>query len=379
VLALLARPLVGPALAAQQTQITGSLDAGVATVTYDDFARSTVGSLAPMLRIERGRVSFSARGAYSAFEGGSHSLEGSIAAGVVSPAKWNVRGEAFATASNTRYSVLHGDAATNVLALGRVHWADPHHGAWVGTGLGAVTSGFNYPDDLLQLDLGAWVRAAEATFTLQALPSRIGKQRFTDLLASARWEPRRAELTASAGFRDGADSTPGVKAWGEAAATYWFTRHLAIVGGAGVFPAELWRGLPGGRYASTALRVATHAPSASDPQRLAELTLPYELGRLRRPAALAERFSVAVEADGTRTLRLLVPRASRVELMADFTDWLPIALRPAGKDRWSFNVFMSPGVHRVNIRVDGGPWMAPPGLTVVHDEFGGAVGLLVVQ
>jgi hypothetical protein len=146
-----------------------------------------------------------------------------------------------------------------------------------------------------------------------------------------------------------------------------------------VFPAELWRGLPGGRYASAAIRFATRGPRAADPRRLAELTLPYELGRLRRPRAVAERFAMLTEPNGTRTLRLRVPGAAVVELMADFTDWTPIELAPGGDGAWTFNVFIAPGVHRLNVRVDGGPWVAPPGLTVVRDEFGGEVGLLVVQ
>jgi hypothetical protein len=40
---------------------------------------------------------------------------------------------------------------------------------------------------------------------------------------------------------------------------------------------------------------------------------------------------------------------------------------------------IAPGVHRVNVRADGGPWRPPPGLSVVRDEFGGEVGLLVVR
>jgi hypothetical protein len=33
----------------------------------------------------------------------------------------------------------------------------------------------------------------------------------------------------------------------------------------------------------------------------------------------------------------------------------------------------------MNIRLDGGPWTVPPGLLAMLDEFGGSVGLLVVQ
>jgi hypothetical protein len=46
---------------------------------------------------------------------------------------------------------------------------------------------------------------------------------------------------------------------------------------------------------------------------------------------------------------------------------------------WSMPLVTSPGTHQVNVRVDGGPWQVPPGLTSMADEFGGAVGLLVVE
>jgi hypothetical protein len=36
------------------------------------------------------------------------------------------------------------------------------------------------------------------------------------------------------------------------------------------------------------------------------------------------------------------------------------------------------GVHQVNVRIDGGEWIVPAGLTAVRDEFGGSVGILLV-
>jgi hypothetical protein len=362
---------------AQRTQVTGTLDVGAATVAYDEFVRSSVGTLTPSLRVEHGRANFVARGSYSRFESGRSSLEGTIAASVISPAVRNVRGELFGLASNTRYSRLK-DAATNVMVVGRLHVASAERGLWLGSGLGAVSQGFFFPDDIVQLDAGGWVRVGDGTVTAHAVPTRIGDIRYTDFVATARWEPLRAELSATVGYRDGARSS-GVSRWAEVGGAFWFTSHVAVVGGGGVFPAEIWRGLPGGRYASAALRVATRNPRASDPQRLAELTLPYELNRLRRPRAVAQRFTVSPEVDGTRTLHVRVAGAREVELMGDFTDWTPVRLTPTASGVWSFNVFLAPGVHRVNLRVDGGPWIVPPGLTAVRDEFGGDVGLLIVQ
>jgi hypothetical protein len=368
-------------LAAQHAQITGSLDVGAASVAYDEFLRSSVANISPSFRVEAGRANFVARGAYSQFlETGNYSFEGTLAASVISPAVWKVRGELFATASNTRYSRLGDSAATNLLTVGRLHLSSVDRGLWLGPGFGVVTQGFNFPDDLVQLDAGAWWRRSTVTLTAQALPTRIGKVKYADYVLGARWSPRRTEVVASAGYRRGADSVSvGVNRWAEIGGTYWFMSHLALVGGIGVFPTELWRGLPGGRYASVAVRVATHAPRASDPQRLAELTQPYEISRLRNPKAGPERFTVVVERDGTRTLRLRAPRAREVEMMGDFTEWLPVPMVPVGGGSYTLRVTLPAGVHRVNVRLDGGPWVAPPGLTTVRDEFGGEVGLLVVQ
>ncbi len=37
------------------------------------------------------------------------------------------------------------------------------------------------------------------------------------------------------------------------------------------------------------------------------------------------------------------------------------------------------GSHRLLVRVDGGEWMPPPGLPAAPDEFGGRVGVLLVE
>ena len=46
---------------------------------------------------------------------------------------------------------------------------------------------------------------------------------------------------------------------------------------------------------------------------------------------------------------------------------------------WEVPLDMSPGVHRIAIRVDGGAWMPPPEVPTAADEFGGEVGLIVVE
>jgi 1,4-alpha-glucan branching enzyme len=77
-------------------------------------------------------------------------------------------------------------------------------------------------------------------------------------------------------------------------------------------------------------------------------------------------------------LRVVAPHVRVVELMGDFTDWRPVVLAKAGDGIWEVTLPIAPGIHRVNVRADGGAWGAPPGLTVATDDFGGVVGLLPV-
>ncbi|GLC24043.1 glycogen-binding domain-containing protein [Roseisolibacter agri] len=375
------------------TRVTASVDVGAASVAYDDFERAGLVSVTPTVRVEGARTMFVARGAYSRFETGSSSIQGSVAGSLVSPAFWNVRGEAFATASATRYRDM--PAASNVTALGRLHYATDTYGAWAGTGAGFVAQGQFFPDALVQLDFGAWRRIGRTTYSLSATPTWVGRPDaigfpgpapvgrvdYTDYAAAMRWQHPSAEFVASTGLRAGGgpDRIPGARRWLESWTSIWVTRRLAIVGGIGAFPSDVQQGLPGGRYASAALRVATRRPPVNDPAVRAELTLPYELNRLRRGRANAERFTVVDDATGLRVITVRVPDAARVELMADFTDWLPVPLIRAGRDEWRMAIAIAPGVHRVNVRLNDGPWTVPPGLTSVRDDFGGAVGLLVVR
>jgi hypothetical protein len=69
----------------------------------------------------------------------------------------------------------------------------------------------------------------------------------------------------------------------------------------------------------------------------------------------------------------------RVEIAADFTDWKPVELMHVRGDRWRLDFLLTQGVYRINVRIDGQAWIVPRGITVQDDEFGGHIGLLVVQ
>ncbi len=100
---------------------------------------------------------------------------------------------------------------------------------------------------------------------------------------------------------------------------------------------------------------------------------------LASPADVAQAFEVRSSGE-RRTLRIRIPAAARVELKGDFTEWEPLELTPSDEPgTWESVLSAAPGTYRLNVRVDGGEWIAPPGVLDVEDEFGGRVGLLVLS
>ena len=96
-------------------------------------------------------------------------------------------------------------------------------------------------------------------------------------------------------------------------------------------------------------------------------------------AATATEFRVVRDTADRLTIVIMARHAERVEVASDFTQWTPLSLERLPGGWWQLRVRTSPGMHRVSVRVDGGRWNAPPGLSPVDDEFGGSVGMLVVQ
>jgi hypothetical protein len=99
---------------------------------------------------------------------------------------------------------------------------------------------------------------------------------------------------------------------------------------------------------------------------------------VRGPRADRPTLEVVAGTGGPVTLRVRpVGAARQVEVMGDFTEWQPVALEQRGA-AWERALAVSPGPHRVLVRVDGGPWQPPGNVAVADDDFGSTVGLIVV-
>ncbi|HJR42712.1 MAG TPA: glycogen-binding domain-containing protein [Gemmatimonadaceae bacterium] len=171
--------------------------------------------------------------------------------------------------------------------------------------------------------------------------------------------PALVQLRGGTRFRSTGESS---RPWGSVQVVTPIGRGIAIVAATGWTPSFPEQRRDQSWFASAGFRVLD----------LAALINP-------RSAARSSILSVVRTADGRRVLYLTGVQAQQVELRADFTDWEPIAMSRGTSGRWERGVLIAPGAHRVMMRVDGREWRAPPGLPVVPDEYGGEVGVLVVD
>lgn len=93
----------------------------------------------------------------------------------------------------------------------------------------------------------------------------------------------------------------------------------------------------------------------------------------------APSFVVQRASQGQYRLRVRVADAKRVELASDCTAWEPVVMSRVADGVWVSLVPAAVGPHLVNIRVDGGRWIAPPGLVPKRDDFAGSVGVFVIE
>ena len=152
--------------------------------------------------------------------------------------------------------------------------------------------------------------------------------------------------------------------------------RTALFVSGGRYPTDPVSGSVAGRYASAGLRLRTALPrprAIRDPLPLSRSPANGDGG-----AGVTARLEVQPAPDGTVRVVVHAPAAASVEVAGDFTDWQPVTLRRVGEDIWEEVLRIPSGVHRINVRVDGGRWTAPAGMARAQDEFGGEVGIVAV-
>jgi len=213
------------------------------------------------------------------------------------------------------------------------------------------------------------------TVALSATRSIVGDTAYSDVGSTLHASRGSVELDASLAARVSSRGA-GHGVYGEASTVLTLGERTALFVSGGRYPTDPVSGGVAGRYVSAGLRLRTalvRPRVRRDPQPLGR---PPASGD--GEAGFAARLELQPAFDGTFRVVLYALARATVEVAGDFTDWQPVALRRAGEDTWECWLRIPSGIHRINVRIDGGRWTAPAGTTRASDEFGGEVGTVAV-
>ena len=247
-------------------------------------------------------------------------------------------------------------------------------GIWGGVLAGRAYNGADW-GGRLSGEAGLWARVGPGVMTFTLSASRIGADLdYGEAETSFRVDRGPLEVVAYGGLRHWLRPEASGARWVGATAALWLGNRVALTLAGGAYPANYAQGLPNGSFGAVGIRLATG--------RISRARRAYEPLDLLIPPALspdAPALSFERAAGGELRFNLRNVRAERVELMGDFTAWRPVPLALDADGSWTITLPVPSGLHRLNLRTDGGAWTAPPGLTAVNDEFGGPTGVLVVE
>ena len=346
-------------------QLSATLDAGLSLVRYDGFLSSSAASLTPQVRWERRGTHLSVHGTYLRFESGNTSLEGAVTAAWLTPLGGRWRGEVAASGGASAYadiaSFWHG------VAEGRLHLVRGNAGAWIGATGGRASFGAA-ARPVAVAAMGAWALRADMTWLASLDRSFVGDTAYSDLRASVRRRSGAVLLEASVGARF-ASRGGGRGIYGEGSATLDVNRSVALVLSGGRYPTDAISGSIAGRYLTGAIRIGggTRRPPVQRP-------LPaFSAG------TTAPLLEVIAAGDARVRLVISAPEATSVEVTGTFTDWQPVSLVQNANGRtWEIVLPLARGLHRIDVRINGGRWQAPAGTARVADDYGGEAGVFVV-
>ena len=367
-------------------QVEGFIDAGSGTMRMGSEASYGIIRLAPALHLNFPAFLIAAEGDYAGHTEHGWQTIGRLQAAArrrflgLFEAQLGMHG----AWSRTRW----GRSGAGWLGEGRIQIGDQLRGFAIGGGAGRSFRSGSQP--LTRMEARGWGRLGvmDLAFLLQrtglAVPGdpgddpdpqdtllaeaegrRTGQDHYTDAEATIGWARGNLALEAGAGRRFG--QAVRFTSW-HVRALYQVTSRLALVASSGQYPVDIISGLPSGGFTTLSMRfnLRTEPPAIRPPDR-------------DRSRARNQPFSTLSNSDGTAQLILRVPGAGTVELMGDFTNWIPVLLVPDDQDLWRLTMRIPAGVHEVNLRVDGGPWIVPAGLARMDDGLGGSVGVFVVE
>ena len=372
----------GAGVQAAAAQVTPGLDAGIAAVKYDGFLLSGAASVAPSVRWDhpRGRAFVSARGTYLRFESGNRSLDASMRGSWFTPLARRWRGELGLGLGASDYaSIAH---FSHGIVDARVHVMDHDRGGWLATSFGRSSFGAG-PRPVAVVAVGGWLLRTDAAVFASIDRSFVGDTAYSDLRSSARLQRGAILLEGTLGARFFSNGA-GHGVYGEASATVPLGRNTALIVAGGRYPTDVITGSIAGRYVSAGFRIGASGLRKPLPAPRPRPAIPHSSsgsdGSGLLPAEARLEVTPGISTDDPVKLTLYAAGAGVVEISGDFTDWKPIELRRSvtNGDAWEGMFRISRGIHRINVRRDGGAWTAPAGTTRSADDFDGEVGVFLL-
>jgi hypothetical protein len=354
-----------------QTLTTATLDIGGSHLRPDESSGASALTVSPALRFTSPSLLATTYGNYAQYASTWSAQGTALISAYSSPARL-LGAELLGVGSGTAHQ--YGTSTGELRAVGRLHLRRSGTGLWLGGGAGAAHDG-DSGRALRTVEAGAWVSIGPALASLSFTPTRFEAARSYTTTEASLWLPgKRTELGFHGGVRS-ADSALGQDwsaAWVNANAVFWLTPRAGIAFAGGSYGGSPAQGYQGGQFFSVALRLANgRARSYAAIESSARAPI------RATPSSGITEFSVT-SARNRSTLRTRAPSARTVELSGDFTMWEAVPLQREAGGWWSITLPLRPGSYEVNLRVDGGPWLVPPGLMVIGDRLGGSSGRLLI-
>jgi hypothetical protein len=370
-------------------QSRGHIDAGSGTMRLGSETPFGVVRVAPSFQLNSSRFAFAGEADFAGHTEHGWQTNGHLRAAVRQRFSGSVEAHLGVEGglSRTRW----GRGAGGWLGGGRLQVGSDLRGFALGLGSGhTFTSGGSQPLSRIEaggwgrvgrVDIGVWLKRtglkvpgsdpssdgnpADTIRLGEESTRRTLQDHYTDVEATIGWTRGNLALEAGAGRRFG--KAFQFTSW-HVRALYQVTSRVALIASSGQFPVDVVSGLPSGGFTTFSMRfnLRNDPPTSST-------------GELARSRAKWQAFSATAAGDGNHLILVRVPGANAVEMMGDFTDWSPVLLVPDGPDMWRLRMRIPAGLHEINMRVDGGPWMVPAGLTAVDDGLGGRVGIFSLE
>ncbi len=360
-------------------------DASVAIVKYENGVTAGALTLYDAAVLASERETRAAYGLLSMFQDGRVSLQAGLegarrSAAIPMPPRLaslftSFRGEILLEASTTIQSRYMPTAQATGHA--RVRLERSNRGGYAEFAVARAFDGRLW-QSVISAEGYGWARRGNLEGSLTLTPMQLGMgDELMDTEARVTWVAGRSVFSTSLGFRAG-EAMRGNTLWGGATATFPIWNELMLTANIGSYPADLVQNLPAGRYVAFGFRLPRWGlPPYTVP-------LPPPPPRPRIPdLPVTERLALvmgpAYDSTGIREIRVWAPGAKVVELMADFVDWIPVPLIRQANGEWQGFYRVLPGLHRLNIRLDGNEIDAPVNWPREQDQFTGLVALILVR